>query len=225
MVDMGLALTAHEIRGPLLGIRAALEVLLERVTADPEDVEILRRCVRELDRLAGDTQDLLTWAAEARHFRALEADVVQVVDEAVDSCRLETGEDRVVVFAPPSVRAPIDAPQLRSAVVNLIRNALAYADRGTKVEVAIRERKDDVLLSVRDQGPVIPAADRARIFDPFVRGSAKGRVREQSGLGLYITRRVVEQHGGGIWVESDASGTAFHVRLPMRTGGERRFAS
>lgn len=224
-VDMGLAVTAHEIRAPLLGVRAVLEVLLERVTADPEDVKILRRSIRELGRLAGDTQDLLTWAASVRHLRPMEADIVQVVNEAVDSCRMETGEDRVVVVAPPSVRAPIDAPQLRSAVTNLIRNALAYADPGTKVEITLRERRDDVLLSVRDRGPLIPAADRARIFDPFVRGSAKGHVGEQSGLGLYITRRVVEEHGGEIWVESDRSETAFLVRLPTRKGGERRFAS
>lgn len=225
MLDLGIALTAHEIRGPLLGVRAVLELLLERPHTDPRDVEFLRCSVRELDQLAGSAEGLLAWAAGARRLQCRRADVVRVVDEAVRSCRLETREDRVVVFAPSSAPARIDPPQLHWAIVNLLRNALAYADQATKVEVTVREEGSVVLLSVRDEGPAIPAADRERIFDPFVRGSAGRRVGNPSGLGLFIARRVTEDHGGRIWVESDRSGTTFHLMLPVGERRGRRFAS
>lgn len=224
-LEWGIAVMAHEIRGPLLGVRAVLEIVLQRPTADPGDVDILQRSVRELDQLAVTAEDLLAWAAGARSLRPRPADVVQVVDEAVASCRLETGEDRVVVFAPTSAPARVDPPQLRSAIVNLLRNALAYADPGTKVEVTVHEEGDVVLLSVKDEGPAIPLADRERIFDPFVRGSREGRIGNRAGLGLFITRRVIEDHGGRIWVESDLSGTTFHVMLPVDERRGQRFAS
>ncbi len=225
MLDLGIAVTAHEIRGPLLGVRAVLELLLERPHANPRDVEILRCSVRELDQLAGSAEGLLAWAAGARRLQCRRADVVRVVDEAVRSCRLETREDRVVVFAPSSAPARIDPPQLRWAIVNLLRNALAYADQATKVEVTVREEGGVVLLSVKNEGPAIPVADRERIFDPFARGSAGRRVGNRSGLGLFIARRVTEDHGGRIWVESDRSGTTFHLMLPVGERRGRRFAS
>lgn len=224
LADMGLALTAHEIRGPLLGVRAGLETLLRRASADPEEVDLLRRAVRELEHLAGATEELLVWAAGVRSPERRSGDVVAVVHEAVDACRLETGVDRVVVHAPYVLYARIDATQLRSAVANLVRNALAYADPGTKVEVTAGDEGDAVRISVRNEGPAIPASQRLRIFDPFVRGNVAGGAGRRSGLGLYIARRVAEEHGGRIWVESDPSGATFHMRLP-REEESQRFAS
>ena len=224
-LDMGIAWTAHELRGPLLGVRAVLELMLQREETGPPDHEILRRSLRELDHLSGTAEALLAWAVGARPLRLRRADLVRVVDEAVESCRLQSGDERVVVHSPEHAFARIDPPTLRAAFANLLRNALAYAKPGTKVEVEIEEDGGRVLVSVKDRGPMIIAAEREAIFDPFVRGSAADGGRQSAGLGLFIARRIVEAHRGSIWVESDRQDTTFVVVLPIEQGRERRVAS
>jgi signal transduction histidine kinase len=80
-------------------------------------------------------------------------------------------------------------------------------------------------VSVGDQGPGVPLAERGAIFDPFVRGGAASRAGNGSGLGLFITRRVVEAHGGRIWVDSDEEGATFHMLLPVDGREPQRSAS
>ena len=223
-LDMGLAWTAHELRAPLLGVRAVLDLLLERHRGDPDELAILQRSLRELDLLANTAEGLLAWAVGARPLQPCEADVVRVVEEAAESCRLEVGEDRVVIFAPDQAFANIDATPLRTAVVNLLRNAVTHAEPGTKVEVVIGRENDDVVVSVTNEGPAIAPEERSMLFDPFVRGRATGRASNGSGLGLFIVKRVVEAHGGRIWIESDLGHTTFNVALPIGKE-ERRFAS
>jgi signal transduction histidine kinase len=81
------------------------------------------------------------------------------------------------------------------------------------------------MVSVKDFGPEIPAIERELIFSPFVRGTASGRATNGSGLGLFIARRVVEAHGGRIWVESDRESVTFRVLLPAMGTEEPRIAS
>lgn len=225
-LDMGIAWTAHELRGPLLGIRAALELLLERRTPDPSEQAVLRASLLELDQLTGSAEAILTWAVGEGALERREADLVRVVEEAVESCRLEAGQDKaVVVFAPERAVGRFDPTHVRTVVSNLVRNALAYSFHGTKVEVTVEDLGDHLALSVKDEGPVIPVEERRLIFDPFARGSASGSARNGTGLGLFIARRVVEAHGGRIWVESEETGTTFHVRLPVEGRRLQRFAS
>jgi signal transduction histidine kinase len=225
-LDMGLAWTAHELRGPLLGIRAALELLLDRQPTDPAERAVLRTSLQELDQLTGSAEAILAWAVGERPLDRGEADLVRIVEEAVESCRLEFGEERpVVISAPERAVARVDPTHLRTVVSNLVRNALAYSFRGTKVDVIVENAGDHVQLSVRDEGPEIPIEERRLIFDPFARGSMSISARNGSGLGLFIARQVVEAHGGRIWVESERGTTTFRVRLPVEGRGLRRFAS
>jgi len=224
-LDMGIAWTAHELRSPLLGIRAALELLLERRVSDPAERAVLRTSLHELDQLAGSAEAILTWAVGERPLRRRPADLVRVVEEAVESCRLEMGDKDVLLFTPERAVARFDPVHLRTVVSNLVRNALAYSYPGTKVEVVVEEAIDHLALSVKDEGPEIPASERRLIFDPFARGSLSRSARNGAGLGLFIAKRVVEAHGGRIWVDSDPGGTTFHVRLPVEGRELQRFAS
>lgn len=224
--DLGIAWTAHELRGPLLGVKAALEMLLMRRTPDPAEDAFLRTSLSELDQLTSSVDAILTWVVGEQPLPTGEADLVRVVEETADSCRLEFGQDRAIVIdSPDGVIAPVEPTHLRMVVSNLLRNALIYSFRGTKVEVVVREAVDHVELSVRDEGPEIPAKDRRLIFDPFARGSHSGSDRMGTGLGLFIARRVVEAHGGRIWVESGPGWTTFYVRFPVERRNQRRFAS
>jgi signal transduction histidine kinase len=224
-LDMGIAWTAHELRGPLLGVRAVLELMLQRELGSGPDRELLRRASVELDRLAGTAESLLSWAVGARPLELKRSDVVQIVEEAVQACRLETGVDRVVVSAPPHAIARVDTGMIQTAFVNLVRNALAHASPGTKVEVDVERDRERVLVRVRDHGPEIPIVERDSIFDPFVRGSTGGAGGNGNGLGLFIARRIVRAHDGDIWVGSDLGATTFLVTLPIVREQERRVAS
>jgi signal transduction histidine kinase len=222
-LDVGLAWTAHELRTPILGVKAALEGVVGR--SGPRDESVLRRSVSELEKLALDTEGILGWATGRRELETSVVDVSRLVEDAVAGYRVMHAEARIEVDADPSVTASADPVQLRGAVVNLIRNAALYSGRDAVVRVEVASEGTAVRVSVRDQGPGIPREERATIFDPFVRGREGSRVRDGSGLGLFITRRVVEAHGGRIWVDPDDEGSTFHVLLPVDGRELQRSAS
>src|SRR5918999_175986 len=177
-LDLGLALTAHEVRGPLVGALAIID-------------------------------------------RLLPADLVTVVRESADALSQETSQGRVKVTGRRSVPVRADTDHLRSAVSNVIRNALAYSPAETTVTVAVRATDGGASVTVRDQGPGVPSSEQDSIFDPFIRGSAAQLVRTGNGLGLFIARRVMEAHGGRIWLGSSRRGSVFHLELPL-AGEEAR---
>ena len=147
-----------------------------------------------------------------------------LVEASVGAVTLETGEERIVVFAPSQVIVSIYPDYMRTAIVNLLRNAIAYSDPGTKVTLSIEVYDDLVEVRVRNEGRAVPQVERQLIFGPFVRGTA-GEGSKGSGLGLFIASRVVRAHGGRIWADSDDDGVTFHLTLPGEGKWERRFVS
>ncbi len=219
--SLGIAWTAHELRGPLLGVKAALELtLLEGGTVDETDRERLSRSLEELEQLAGLVEGLLAWGAGAQPLQRRPVDLVALLDDVARSCASEFGQDRVVVHAPGAAMARVDAVHLRTAVLNIVRNALTYSRQGTKVEVSVEVGDGMVLVGIHNEGAPIPAGGPS-LFDPFVRTDSGDRHPAGRGLGLFIARRVVEAHGGRIWFESDSDGTTFFIRLAARRGFAR----
>ncbi|MDP9299314.1 MAG: HAMP domain-containing histidine kinase [Actinomycetota bacterium] len=212
-IDLGLAWTAHELSGPLLSIKAALELLVSRGASGGD--ALLALSLRELEQLVGDMGGILGWAVGSRPLSPTFQDVTELVEAAVDPYRKETTNHTIEVIAPRRAMAEVDPTHLRAAVANLVRNAVAYSDPGSPVVVQIVDEGPRLRLSVRDQGPGIPAGERESIFDPFVRGEAGSRRGRGSGLGLFITRRVVEAHGGMIWVDPGYPGADFQMVLPV----------
>lgn len=222
-IDLGLAWTAHELSGPLLSIKAALELLVARGSSGGD--ALLASSLRELEQLVGDMGEILGWAVGSRPLSPSFQDVTELVEAAVDPYRKEITSHSIEVIAPRPAMAEVDPTHLRAAVANLVRNAVAYSDPGSPVVVRIVDEGPRLRLSVRDQGPGIPAEERESIFDPFVRGEAGSRRGRGSGLGLFITRRVVEAHGGMIWVDPGSSGADFQMVLPVDRRETPRFAS
>jgi signal transduction histidine kinase len=223
-LNVGLAWTAHELRTPILGVKAALESVVGRSAS--RDEALLRLSVRELEQLATDTEGILEWAVGGRELSPRYVDVAQLVEDAVATYRLlHGGEGTILVVAPPPIMALADPTHLRAAVVNLVRNAVLYSDPDGVVNVHVTDEQGAVRVSVGDQGPGVPLAEQGVIFDAFVRGGAGSRTKDGSGLGLFITRRVVEAHGGRIWVDSDEMGATFHMLLPVDGRELQRSAS
>jgi signal transduction histidine kinase len=222
-IDLGLAWTAHELSGPLLSIKAALELLISRGSSGGDP--LLASSLRELEQLVGDMEGILGWAVGSRPLSPSFQDVTQLVEATVDPYRKNTSSHTIEVIAPRPAMAEVDPTHLRAAVGNLVRNAVAYSDPGGAVVVEIVDEGTRLRLSVRDQGPGIPVGERETIFDPFVRGEAGSRRGRGSGLGLFITRRVVEAHGGTVWLDPGYPGADFQMVLPVDRREAPRFAS
>jgi signal transduction histidine kinase len=111
-----------------------------------------------------------------------------------------------------------DADRLGQVLDNLISNAIKFTPRGGRVDVAVLRRGEQALIEVSDTGPGIPAQEQEHLFERFYRAShAKEQEKQGVGLGLAITKVIVEAHEGRIWLGSDpGEGTTFHVELPLR---------
>jgi signal transduction histidine kinase len=221
-LDVGLAVAAHEILGPLLATRNSLELLLGTLGASGAYEDLLRRSHKELEQLATFISPLLQWAVGGTDLYRKPIDLVQVTHDAVESCRVEGKEDRISVSAPVSAIVRADDKHLRTAISNVLRNSLAYSPPQSEVLVTFETTDEHVTFAASNKGPSIPPAERKTIFDPFARGRAGNLSKEGFGLGLFIARRVVEAHQGSIWVESSGGGATFRIRLPRgQLGGAR----
>jgi signal transduction histidine kinase len=217
-LDLGLAITAHEIRRPLLGARAALEFVRADEVWSEAHRDLLSRTQRELEELAGTADGLLRWASTARCLRARPFDLVPLIRSAVTT--VDPHGQRVRVDAEGPVRAKVNASQLRCAIANVIRNALAYSTSDGVVRVSASLADGWAIIDVQDEGAGIPEQMQASIFDPFARGPA-AEGTEGSGLGLFIARRMIEAYGGSLSL-ADGSPTTFRIQLPAADGRERQ---
>jgi signal transduction histidine kinase len=215
-LDMGISWTAHELRSPLLGAKAAVERLLQTNGDTEQNRELLSQLQEELGQLAGLADGLLWWAVGAGPLQRRSIDLSRLVRDVVRSCDFGSADKRVTLSAPEGITVRADAEHLRGAIGNLVRNALAYAPSDSDVAVEIDSADGVVTVQVRDQGPGLPEGKEQRIFDPFVRG--ENGHRGGRGLGLFIARRVVEAHGGTLSAESDGRGSIFRVHLPVSNG-------
>lgn len=220
-LDLAIACTAHELKAPLAGARAALDHV-NVSDEDPSGQELLRRSRDELESLADLVDPLLRWSAGGSSLHLDRTDLVEVVRDSVESCGAEVNEQVVTVESTPHAWVNADAPQLGRAITNVVRNAVAYAPGTTPVRVTVEETDDNAPVRVRDHGPGVAASERHLIFDPFARGMVSDG-REGKGLGLFIARRIVEAHGGAIGLRSVVPGAEFWIELPSLL--ERRSAS
>jgi signal transduction histidine kinase len=213
-LDVALAWTAHEFRAPLLGVKAMVEHLLEGDGDARSHRATLQDLQIELQELVALVEPVLQWAAGAVPLERQMTDVVALTRDATGS----TGADgrRIDISGADEAIAPVDGNHLRTAISNLIRNAMAYSPADSEVAVTVTVDEESVTISVADRGPGVPASERDEIFDPFMRGQVGQSTRYGKGLGLFVARRVVEAHDGKIWVESpDGEGAIFHLSVPV----------
>jgi two-component system, OmpR family, sensor kinase len=217
---------SHELRSPLSRLRAELEITLRRPRDAPEYERVLRSCLEEVDRLGRLTQDLLTLARLDAGESKDASRVITGVNAVVDTTLQHLGaaaEKRGVRLVPKlgsDVHVDVAPSFLALVVGNLVDNAVKFSSPGGQVSISTARRNGDVILTVCDSGPGIPADEVSRVFDRFYRGRAAGSPdAEGVGLGLAIVRSIVEAHGGAVAVDSrEGHGAAFTVRLPLTTG-------
>jgi signal transduction histidine kinase len=209
---------SHELRSPLTRIRAELEVDL----AHPGDADLVathRSVLEEATNLQLLVDDLLHLASSDAGASSQRREVVDLDDIVLrEAHRLRDAGTQVDLSLVSAAQVNGDPIQLAHAVRNLTVNAAHHA-RST-VTVTLLEREHSAVLTVTDDGPGIPPAQRERVFDRFARlDDARTRATGGSGLGLAITRDIIQQHGGTVNVGGDGDGACFIVTLPAQRDG------
>jgi signal transduction histidine kinase len=220
--DEFVSLVSHELRTPLTSIRGYLELLLDDENLTDEQRRFIAVADRNSERLLEVVSDLLFLAQIEAGKIAIElgpVDLNDVVDECIESSSPVAAakgiELRVHAQALPNLRG--DRARLGQMLDNLVSNALKFTPAGGKVDVRLSADADGVVLEVEDTGLGIPSEEQAQLFERFFRSSrASENAIPGTGLGLTITKAIVERHGGRIELESAENvGTTVRVHLPL----------
>ena len=215
------AITSHELRTPLAAVRGFVNTLRRRIgQLTPEEIEEFLGIIdQQTDRLIRLVEDLLVVSR-------IEAGKIAFHPESITPSEflegvvrgLGDGTPRVEVFCDPTTpdRMFVDPHRLGQVLTNLLQNALKFSPSAEPVMLRTRTDGERVAFSVTDHGVGIPEDEQRRIFERFHQtDAASTRKAEGAGLGLYITRRLVEAMGGEISLDSDVGrGSTFNVRLP-----------
>ena len=220
-----IATVSHELRTPLAAVHGAAKTLLREDVDLGHDVsrQLLTLVSEQSDRLAQMVDDILL--ASRLESPELEltmerVDVAGLAEQVIAGARMHAGEH--MTFALVAPRSPqlvaADRDKLRQVLTNLIGNAVKYSPAGGRVEVSARAEGSHVELAVRDEGLGIAPSEQRLIFEKFYRADpTMTRGVSGSGLGLYISRELVQRMGGTITVESQlGEGSTFVVRLPLQ---------
>ena len=225
--DEFISMVSHELRTPLHHIKGFATTLLQTdVEWDPETQrDFLESINRESDRLSNLVEKIL-------HLSRLEAEglpmekewwrVEDIVDGALQRRRSLVADREVrLALAPDLPSLYVDGREIEVVLINLLENAVKYSEPGTPITVGAELQGEDVVFWVADQGVGIPEEHQAQIFERFYRVDGTRRRVSGTGLGLAICKRIVEAHGGRIWVESEPGvGSTFYFSLPVESGTE-----
>ncbi|MEL5990874.1 sensor histidine kinase [Microbacterium phosphatis] len=223
---------SHELRTPLTSILGYLDLTLDDPALPASSRSGIEVAERNAQRLYALVDDLLTASAAGtapvEPLRRAIIDLGSVAGQAVEAAAPRAAERRIVIDVSAIAPTPAfaDAARVRQVVDNLLSNAIKYGHDDGRIWISCRPVGGRAELSVRDDGPGIPAAARPLVFERFFRADAVRRSGVHgSGLGLAISRDIVRAHGGDITLTSEVgSGTTFSVALPARGGADQEEA-
>jgi len=221
------SLSAHQLRTPLSAIKWTLRMLLDGdlgVITD-EQRDFIEKTYKSNERMISLINDLLdvTRIDEGRYlYKPILTDLEPICQFVINSCQEEAERKKLKLkFKKPEEKLPkaiVDVEKIKLAIQNLLENAIRYTKSGGEILVSLRHLKKEIEFSVRDTGIGIPKNQQARVFTKFFRAANVIRMEtEGSGLGLFITKNIIEAHGGKIWFESEeGKGTTFYFTLPVK---------
>jgi signal transduction histidine kinase len=223
--DEFVALISHDLRTPLTSIIGYLELILDDDNLTEEQRDFLGVADRNADRLLHLVNDLLFVArfeAGQLDLHPTELDLAAVVRQSVDEAEPRAAAGGIALTCDAGAVSAVQADRGRmfQLVDNLVSNAIKFTPAGGDVRISVTPVNGVVRLEVADTGIGIAPQEQHRLFDRFFRASTASEHQiPGTGLGLYITRAIVEAHGGSIAVRSDpGEGTSFSVELPARSG-------
>ena len=213
---------SHELRTPLTAIRGFAELHRQGAVEGVEKTkELIGRIEKESIRMGSLVEDLLLLARmdEARPVSMVPVDLSHLVHECIVSAQAAGPDNQIVSNIEPDVFVLGDNKKIHQTVANLLANARTHSPTGTKIMVTLKSGKDDIRVSVSDEGPGLSSTDQERIFERFFRAdpSRQRSVGEGSGLGLSIVDAIMKLHGGSVSVESELGrGATFTLTFPIK---------
>lgn len=220
--DMFLAILGHDLRNPLGVLVTGSSFIMQAAEIPPKYVLAATRMFNSAKRMSALINDLIdftrTHLGPGIPINTKRGDVVAICTQVIDELRTYHAERQILLHAPPSLSAPVDAGRIAQMLSNLIGNAIQHGSVDTPVLVDLRGSDSEVVITVSNQGPVIPANKLRSIFEPLVRvgdGSDAPMEHTSLGIGLFIAREIARGHHGDVTVDSDeANGTRFTVVIP-----------
>ena len=208
---------SHELRSPLARMRLALGLARQPSADNARQLDRMEREIERLDVLISQVLKLARLNGTDIPFEREPFDVDEMIDEVVRDAAFEGTPKGCKVQTVGAAHSVVSGNRelLRSAIENVLRNAVRYSPQGAPVEVAVERGSAGLTISVRDRGPGVPAGELERIFEPFYR-VAESRDRDSGGegIGLAITSQVMKAHGGTARADNRAGG-GFEVQLNL----------
>jgi signal transduction histidine kinase len=220
-----LAVVSHDLRNPLYAIELGAE-MIERQTTEPpvqKHVATIKRSAERMERLILDLVDMANINAGHLAIQRAPVDACDVVRELIEMYDPLAVDQGITLVRTGDVRGVIvkaDRNRLMQALGNLVGNALKFCTRGGTVTIQAAREQDRVRIAVADTGPGIRVEDLPHLFKPFWSGRARADRASTNGMGmgLYITRAIVEAHDGTIAAANlDSGGARFTITLPLAT--------
>ncbi len=227
------SIAAHQLRTPISAIKWTLKMLLDGDLGETtkEQKEFIKKTYQSNERMISLINDLLniTRIEEGRYlYKPAPAYFGEIIDFAINSAQQEIARKKIKFnFEKPKEKfpkIPLDVEKMKLAVQNLIDNAIKYTPVGGRVDVLVEmikfndKTEREIVFSIKDTGVGIPKDQHERVFSKFFRGANVVRMNtEGTGLGIFITKNIIEAHGGKIWFESvEGKGTTFYFSLPIK---------
>ncbi|MCJ7604494.1 MAG: ATP-binding protein [Dehalococcoidales bacterium] len=224
-----LAMVSHELRTPLTTIKGYSTMILDYYARlEPEEMkdylESIDSATDRLTKLVDNLLDTSRMEAGLLQFDKQPANIGRLVREVATEARLRTKVHEITMVVDRALpRIPIDQRRIRQILDNLVENAIKYSPRGEKIVISVKHIGNEVRVSVSDNGPGIPSGELTNIFKSMYRlEQHRDKGVDGMGLGLYISQRLVEAHGGTIWAESPAGhGSIITFTLPDESTDNR----
>jgi signal transduction histidine kinase len=217
---------SHDLKSPLNALLASAHVLAKKAGADPacehvkNHVRVVGRCVDRMVRLIGDMLDTAAIDTGSLSMNRRDEDAGSLVREAVEGALSQAAAKQQTVIAESTGSIPVvcDRERVLQVLSNLMGNAIKFTARGGSIRVAAQRASHEIRFSVQDNGEGIAPTELERVFECYWHtASASGG---GTGLGLYISRGIVEAHSGRLWVESTQGvGSTFFFTLPVHHDG------
>lgn len=212
----------HELKSPIASIKLVLQTLNRRRLSEEQTQKFTSNALNDTERLYSLVQDMLLAARlEDGHSYTFEPTNLQLLaKECIERVvpKFKGDIDLEIEGNKEDLIAEIEVSTFSSVLTNLLENAAKYAPASPRIELRIKQQKDEVVFEVADQGSGIPKNQRQKIFQKFYRiGSEETRKTKGTGLGLYIVQKVVQAHKGAVQIsENKPQGSIFKVRIPRK---------
>jgi signal transduction histidine kinase len=218
--ELFMGMLGHDLRNPLGAIVLGVTLLLERDDVPAEDERVLRLVLSMAERMGRMIEQILDFTrgrlGGGIPIVRARVDACQLVRRAVDEVVLAHPDRAFDLVMPSACEGDWDPDRLAQVVSNVVGNAVHHGRKDRPIRIRVAREAEVVVIAIQNDGEPIPEALLPFLFDPFRRGAPEGSKRLGLGLGLYITERIVEAHGGTIRVRSTADeGTTFTVTLPV----------